>query len=187
MKKIHIIIFAIICVLPVSAQNFFQRIGIELWDGISLPVCETKDCSIKPTMSDGLSIEYYYDNPRWSSGIFVQNDNTRRRYSGLDPIHYRTMAFGFTGSYYLLNNHKVTPYFTMKIGAAYNYVKEDSKVRHHNWNPAIIPSCGIEINQWLRFALYYQISSKRYNTAGLTLGLAFGGSRPSKTQTQTKN
>lgn len=177
MKRIFIIVFAFMVFSPFYAQNFFQRISVDLWDGVSMPLSNTNGCSIKPMMSYGLAFDYYFNDPHWSSGIFVQNDNARRKYGEDSPIHYRTLAFGLSGTYFFSDSKKISPFFTMRIGVAYNHISEYGDVVHHEWNPAIIPNCGIEICGWLRLAAYCNISGKNYNTAGLSFGMRFGGNR----------
>ena len=169
---------AILSILPIYAQNsFFQRIGVELWDGVTIPLNSSNNSSIKPSMSLGAIFKYSFDKQPWDFGLFFQMDNAKRKLIDINILNHRTTSIGIIGSYNFLKFQKVSPFIGLGMGAGYNFIKEKGDLYYHNWAYVFIPKCGIELYQWLRFSIYCQLSRKSYNTIGISLGVTLGGKK----------
>ncbi len=164
-------ILSILSVIVCNAQHsFFKNVGVELWDGICIPVSKCNNGQNKIGMSSGVSFLYNFQDQPWDCGVYIQYDQARRIVDD-KKRNNKTYACGLLGSYNFNNRNDINPFISIGIGAGYN---DEENTSDSQWAMVIIPKIGIELGRFIRLNTYFQLSSRYYNTFGLSLGLSFG-------------
>lgn len=130
-----------------------------------------------------------YDAIYYDYSGYMATSNPYMGHYGLDRL-YSSLTIGAVSHYNFRQGRKVNPFVGLGVGVSL-YSKEGhdfiSPFRTDGCTVSFIPKFGVELASWVRFTAYGVIIRKRYNMAGISIGLTIGGWRKNRIPDKTKS
>lgn len=162
-----------------SAKADVTRFEAEAGVAAELPLFDYQGGIPKGSAGLEMALRYNFQDSPWDCGVAIQLDCANRNYDPTYPDHvrnFRTVTIGVIGGYNFAQGKNINPFANLTAGVGINEeIGRMSFSSDRKYSAAFIPRVGVEFLHCIRLSAYSQLSVKKYDTYGITMGFVIGG------------